>query len=175
MHDGAGWHGRLRLGILIHQFGEQGLVQRSPVHTDAHGGVVGNRDLDHLREIAVLLFLEADIAGIDAVFVQRPGAIRILGEQQVAIVVKVPHQRHGHVHLQEAFADFGHGGGGFFAVNCDADKFRAGAGQFSDLLCGAFHVCRIRVGHGLHDDGCAATDFDVTDIDAGRCAARMDG
>ena len=41
-----------------------------------------------------LLVLEADIAGIDAVLVERLGAGRMVGQQLVADVVEVADQRH---------------------------------------------------------------------------------
>ena len=47
------------------------------------------RRLDDGRELAVLLVLEADVAGIDAVLVERLGAGRIVGQQRVAVVVEV--------------------------------------------------------------------------------------
>ena len=53
------------------------------------------RHLDDGGELRVLLVLEADIAGIDAVFVERLGAGRMVGQQLVADVVEVADQRHG--------------------------------------------------------------------------------
>ena len=52
------------------------------------------RGLDDGAELAVLLLLEADIAGIDAVLVERLGAGRILGEELVADVMEVADDRH---------------------------------------------------------------------------------
>ena len=51
-------------------------------------------DLDDGRELPVALVLEADIAGIDAVFGERLGASRMLGEQRVAVIVEVADERH---------------------------------------------------------------------------------
>ena len=90
MHHVARILRRRRGGVLIHQIGSsKRLVERAPIDADAHRPVVLDRDLNHLREIAVLLLLEADVAGIDAVFRQRLGAGRMVGKQRVAVVVEV--------------------------------------------------------------------------------------
>ena len=69
-----------RLGVLVHQPRQQFLIERAPVDADAHRLVVFDRHLDDLRELRIALVLEADIAGIDAVFVERLGAARMLGQ-----------------------------------------------------------------------------------------------
>ena len=58
--------------------------------------------LDDLRELRIALVLEADIAGIDAVFVERLGAGGMIGEQLVADVMEVADHRHGDAHLAPA-------------------------------------------------------------------------
>ena len=66
--------GVLRLGparVLVHQLGEQLLVEAAPVDADAHRLVVARRRLDHLRELAVVLVALADVARVDAVLRQR--------------------------------------------------------------------------------------------------------
>ena len=71
--------GVLRLGaarVLVHQLGEQLLVEAAPVDADAHRLVVAHRRLDHLRELAVVLVALADVARVDAVLRQRLGAGR---------------------------------------------------------------------------------------------------
>ena len=74
--------------------GEQFLVQRTPIGADAHRLAVTDRGLDDGAELAVLLFLETDIARIDAVFVERLGAGRMVGQKLVADVVEVADDRH---------------------------------------------------------------------------------
>ena len=94
---------RLRArGVLVHQRGQQLLVERAPVGADAHRLAVADRDLDDRAELQVALVLEADIAGIDAVFVERLGAGRMIGEQLVADIVEVADQRHVHAALRAA-------------------------------------------------------------------------
>ena len=70
-----------RLRVLVHQARQQLLVERAPVDADAHRLVVLERQLDDGGELRVALVLEADVAGVDAVLVERLGAGRILGEQ----------------------------------------------------------------------------------------------
>ncbi len=80
------------------------------------------RQLDDVRELPVALVLEADVAGIDAVLVERFGAGRVLGQQLVADVVEVADERHAAAALHEPIADVRHGLGGFVAVDGDAHQ-----------------------------------------------------
>ncbi len=84
LHDGLMHHVPRVLGlgqrrVLVHQAGEQVLIEAAPVDADAHRLAVAHRDLDDLGELPVALVLEADIAGIDAVFGEaqrrRPDAL----------------------------------------------------------------------------------------------------
>ena len=70
----VGGLGELR--VLVHQAREQRLIERAPVDADAHRLAVAERQLDQRRELRVALLAEADVAGIDAVFVERLGARR---------------------------------------------------------------------------------------------------
>ena len=53
-----------------------------------------HRRLDDGAELPVLLVLEADIAGIDAVFVERLGASGMIGQELVADIMEIADQRH---------------------------------------------------------------------------------
>ena len=69
-----------RLGaarVLVHHLREQILVERAPVHADAHRLVVVDGDLDDRAKILVAA-LAADVARIDAVLRQRARAVRVL-------------------------------------------------------------------------------------------------
>ena len=151
---------------------QQFLIERAPIGADAHRLVVADRGLDDGAELPVLLVLEADIAGIDAVLVERLGAGRMLGQQLVADVMEVADQRHAHVHLGEPVADMRNRGRGLVAVDGDAHEFRAGAGERRDLPCGSLHIGGVGIGHRLHDDRGAAADRDAADIDGNRGVAR---
>ncbi len=152
-----------RGGVLVHQLGQKLLIERAPVRADAHRLVVLDRHLDDRGKLRVLLLAEADVAGIDAVLVERLGAGRVIGEQRVADVVEVADQRHVDAHLQKLFLDVRHGGGGFVAVDRDAHDLGARAVERGDLADGAVDVGRVGVGHRLHHDGCAAADFHIAD------------
>ena len=155
----------VRLGVLVHQMREQFLVERAPIGADAHRLVVPDRGLDDGAELPVLLFLEADIAGIDAVFVERLGAGRMIGEELVADIVEVADDRHVDVHLREPLLDVRHGGRGLVAVDGDAHDLGTGARQRRHLLRRRLDVGRVGIGHRLHHDGRAAADGDVADLD----------
>jgi hypothetical protein len=75
--------------VFIHQAREEILIQRSPVHADANGLVVVERDLDDLPKVFVASFA-ADVPRIDAILGQGLCAGRVFREQQVAVVVEVP-------------------------------------------------------------------------------------
>ncbi len=106
LHGGGG-DGMGRDGVLVHEAGQQFLVERAPVDPDAHRLVVAIGDLDERRELRIALGLEADIARIDAILRQRLGAGRMIGEELVADIVEVAHQRHVIAHRGEAVADDG--------------------------------------------------------------------
>ena len=149
--------------IFIHYSRQQILVEAAPVDADAHRLVVLAGQLDHLRELLVLFLAETDVTRVDAVLGQRLGAGRVLGQQTVAVVVKIADQRHVAVHPVEMLADFRHGGGGFRRIDGDAHQFRPGARQFGGLQGGGQVVGSIGVGHRLDDNRGAATDLDMAD------------
>ena len=155
----------LRL-VLVHQRSQQFLVERAPVDADPDRLVVADRHLDDGRELLVLLFLEADIARIDAVFRQRLGAFRVVGKQLVADIVEVADQRHGDAEPVEPLADAGHGGRALVAVDGDADDLGAGFRQRGDLRDRAVDIGGVRVGHRLDDDRRVAADHDAAHIHA---------
>jgi len=97
--------GLAEAAFLFHQLGEQLLVERAPIGADAHRLVVFVGDLDDVGELGVALVLETDIAGIDAVFVERLGAGRIFGEQLVADIMEVADQGRGDAALAQAVAN----------------------------------------------------------------------
>ena len=154
-----------RLGVLVHQVREQLLVERAPVGADAHRLVVLDRHLDDRGELLVLLVLEADVAGIDAVLVERLGAAGMLGEQLVADVVEVADDRDVDADLEQPLLDLGHGRGGLVAVDGDAHDLGAGLGEGRDLAHGAVDVRGVGVGHRLHHDRRAAAHRHVADLD----------
>ena len=84
----------------------------------------------------------------------------MIGQQLVADVVEIPHQRHANAKLGQPVADMGHGGGGLVPVNGDSHEFRTRPGEVRDLLDGALDVGGVRIGHGLHDNGGAAAHQD---------------
>jgi len=154
-----------RQRVFVHQLGQQFLIERTPVGADPDRLIILVGDLDDVAELAVALVLEADIAGIDAVFVERLGAGRVVGQELVADVMEIADQGRGDALLAQAVADVRHGGGGFLAVDRDAHHFRAGARQRGDLGDGAFDIGGVGIGHRLHDDRRAAADGDIADHD----------
>ena len=139
---------------------QQLLVERAPVRPDPHRLAVADGDLDDLAELQVALVLEADVARVDAVFIERLGARRMLGEQLVADIMEVADQRNRYAHRREPVADIGNGRRRLFAIDGQADEFRTGASERGDLPSRRLDVGGVGVGHRLDDDGSAAADFD---------------
>src|SRR5258708_3636003 len=116
-----------RLGVLVHQLGEQLLVERSPVHPDTHRLAVGDGHFHDLAEVGVVV-LGAHVAGVDTVLGERLRARRILGEQQVPVVVEVAND--GDVHLGHDRRD---GGRRSVVIDGDPHQLRARLGQGPNL------------------------------------------
>ena len=141
--------------------GQEVAVERAPVGADAHRLAVPDGGLDDGRELSVLLVLEADIARIDAVLVERLGAGRMIGQKLVADVMEIADERHVDSHLGQPVADVGHGGGRLVPVHRDAHDLRTRAGQRRHLPGRALDVGRVGVGHRLHDHRGPTADHDI--------------
>src|SRR6185295_15100835 len=81
------------IGVLLHLRDDKLLVERAAVDADPHRLAVVDGDLADRRELLVAAAAGADVAGIDAVLVEGAGAVRILRQQQVAVVVEVADER----------------------------------------------------------------------------------
>ncbi len=128
------------LGVLVHEPGQQFLVEGSPVRADAHRFVVFQRHLDDGGELPVPFVLEADIARIDAVFVERLGAGGVVGQQLVADIMKVADNRHVGAELPETVLDVRYGRGRRIAINGNAHQLGARCRQCGDLPRRAFDI-----------------------------------
>ena len=85
--------------------------------------------------------------------------------------MEIADQRHVDAKFAQPVANVRHGFSGFIAIDGDAHKFRAGAGEVSDLADGACNIGGIGVGHRLHNHRRAATDFDAADANRNRLVA----
>ena len=150
-------------GVLVHHPSQQSLVQGSPVDADAHGLVVLDGNTNHGAEIVVVLLADVDIAGIDAVLGEKPGAVGKLGQQQMAVVVEIADDGNGNALRFESPEDIGQGGGGGFRVDRDTDELRSRASERRNLPDGRGGVRRVRVGHGLNDDRMRSADQHASD------------
>ena len=148
-HDAACVPGLGPGRVLVHEPGQQVLVEAAPVDADAHRAVVFQRDLDHGLELPVALLAEADIARIDAVLGQRLGTGGMVGEQAVAVIVEVADQRHVAAGRIQPLADRRHRRGRGGRVDGDAHDLGAGVGQRPHLVRRGAGVRRIGIGHRL--------------------------
>ena len=89
----------------------------------------------------------------------------MIGQQLVADIVEVTHQRHVIAQHRQPVADDRHGRRRLVAVHRDAHDFRAGARQLHDLLDGRINIGGIGIGHGLHDNGGTTAHHHAANID----------
>src|SRR3981189_3127806 len=115
--------------------------------------------LDDGAELAVLLLLEADIARVDAVFVERLGAGRMVGEQLVADIVEVAAARDMPANLEQEFLDVGHGGPRLLATDGDAPDLGTGGRERRALLLLPAANAGVCSGRRLDHDRRAAADL----------------
>ena len=150
--------GRAAGTVLVHQAGQQLLVQAAPVDADANRLVPAHRGLDHLAELAVALVALADIAGVDPVLGQRLRAFRVVRQQAMAVVVEVADQRNVDAHAVELLPDMRHCLRCLWRVDGDAHQFGAGQCQLLDLDRSADDIGSVGIGHRLHAHRRIATD-----------------
>ncbi len=128
-------------------------------------------NLDHGAEVVIILAADGHVAGVDAVLRKGLGAIRILGQQQMSVVVEVADDGRVPALLRDALDDVRQRLCRFIVVHSDAHHLRAGARKCRDLLNGAFDVCGVGVRHRLNDDRRIGADADAPDLDGNSFAA----
>ena len=161
------------IGVFLHLAHDQLLIERAAIHADAHGLSVVARHFANGGELFIAALAGADVAGVDAVFVERLRALRILRQQDVAVVVEIADDGRVAAGIKQPLLDRRDGCGGLRDVYGPADELRTSFGQFDGLLECGFDIGRVRVGHGLDDDRRAAAHADLADLYAIRFAARM--
>ena len=160
-----------RARVLVHQRGQQLLVEAAPVDADAHRLAELDRALDHHGELRVVLRAAADVARVDPVFRERLRARGVLREQLVAVEMEVADQRRLAADRVEPVADGRHRVRGFGGVDGDADELGACVGERLHLRDRRGDVGRVGVGHRLDDDRRVAADRDVPHAHGARAAA----
>src|SRR5579859_2078453 len=171
--DVFGFFAEIFVGVFLHFGHDELLIQRAAVDADADRLSIVHSDFADSRKLFVATLACADVAGIDAVFVERFGAVWIFCEKNVAVVMEVSNDGDVAARGEKTFFDFGNRGGGFGDVDSPANDFGAGFGEIESLLERGFNVGGVRVGHGLDDDRSAAADLDVADFYAIGLVARM--
>ena len=115
--DFFGSFAEVLVGVFLHLAHDQLLIERAAIHADAHGLAVVARDFADGGELLVAPLAVADVAGIDAVFVERAGAIGIFREQDVAVVMKIADDGNVAAGIEQALLDFRNSRGGFRACS----------------------------------------------------------
>ena len=117
-------------------------------------------DLDHAGKIVIALRTGTHIAGIDPVLGQGLGAVRVLSQQAVPVVMKITTQGDGDAHPIELFAHCRDRLCCRWRVDRQADDLAPSRRQRLHLNRGPDDVGRIGIRHGLHDHRGAAADLD---------------
>ena len=92
----------------------------------------------------------------------------------MAVVVKIPHQRHIAAHAIQQLAYARHLRRCFRRIHSNAHQLRTRLGQLKYLLCRTSGIRRVSIGHGLHHYRRIATDGDLAHHDTLRNTARYD-
>jgi hypothetical protein len=154
------------IGVFLHLGDDQLLIERAAVNAYAYGPVVIDRDFADGGELLVAPPASADVAGVDAVLVERRGARRVARQQQVAVVVEVADERRRAAGVQHPPLDLGNGCSGLGQIHRDAHHLGPSFGELDALLRRGCRVRRIGHRHRLHDDRSAAANLDRADLDA---------
>jgi hypothetical protein len=181
--DGAHYHGVERhlsgilgfgeLGILIHHAGEQRRIERPPIDADPDWFLILNGHFDHGPEIVIGLSTDVHVSWIDAVFGQRAGAIGILLEKNVAVIVEIADDGHADAELLERIDDFRKRCRRVFGIDRHADQLRAGLRQRHHLIDRGRNIGRIGIGHGLYDNRMITPDLHTANVHHDRLTAGL--
>src|SRR5262249_54246884 len=128
--DVFGFLAEIFVGVLLHFGHDELLIKRAAIDADADWFAVVHRDFADGRKLFVTALARADVAGIDAVFVERFGTVWIFGEENVAVVMEVADDGDVAARVEKALFDFGNGGSGFWDVYGPANDFGASFGEF---------------------------------------------
>ena len=164
-HHVAGVTRRRRPCVGVHQLGQDGLVERTPVDPDPDRLPIVIGDLDDRREMLVVA-LRAHVPGVDPVLGERGGGLRVVGQQLVPVVVEVADDRHVDAEATDLADHLRDSRGRFVGVDRHAHELRAGVCQARDLDRGRVGIGGVGVGHRLDDDRMGGPDEHAADIDA---------
>ena len=143
------------------------MVERSPVDANTYRLAVINRHLHDRLEIFIAM-LAPHIPWVDSVLREKRRCLRVSGEELMAVVVEVAHDRRREAIIRKPLHDLRDRRRSRIIVDGDAHKLAAGACQMRNLRCGTCGVGGIGVGHGLHHDRVRRTDEHAANRDA-RC------
>jgi hypothetical protein len=174
VHYLAGIPGIRTRGVLVHQPGQQILVERAPVYSDSHRLLVLSSDLDHRLKILVVMAARSDVPGVDSILRKCLRAIRVLLEQDMPVVVEVPDYRDTNSLLAEPLDDMRHGLRGLTGIDRDANQLGAGTREIGDLFGCGFYIDGVGIGHRLDDDRVASADAHAVHVYGDRLSS-LDG
>ena len=165
--DVVGVLAEVAVGVLLHLRHDQLLVEGAAVDADAHRLAVIDRDLADGRELLVAPLAGADVAGIDAVLVERVARTR--GSASAA-GGRCSESRRSAARCSRRRACgcliSGTAAAASGRLTVTRTISEPGLPQLDALLRGRAGIRRVGHRHRLHDDGRAAADGDVADLHA---------
>ena len=170
--DLLGGETEVPVGVLLHLAHDEVLVERPAIDADAHRLPVADRGPADRRELLVTPLAGPDVPWVDPVLVESLGALRVLRQEDVAVVMEIADERGRASREQEPALQGRHGLRRFRQVHRHAKQLGSGLPQFQALLQGRVDIRRVGVAHRLHDDGRAASDADSADVHANRLVTR---
>ena len=164
--------GRGQRRVGVHHLREQRLVERAPVHADAHRLPVRIACSTMVVKLASRCLVPT-LPGLIRYLASASRALRVAGEEQVPVVVEVAHDRHGHAARARAprrCRGTAFAASSLFTVTRTSSL--PGAPERRHLPDRGLHVGGVGVGHRLHDHRVAAADLHPAHVhrDAPSCA-----
>ena len=156
-----------RCGVLLHQFRQEILVERPPVHTNAHRFAMVDRHLDDRLEVLVAV-LAPHVARIDSILGEEFCCLRVRGKQLMAVVVKVPNDWRREPIIRQSLHDLGDCCSRCIIVHRNSYDLTSSACEVSNLCRGAGSIRGVGVGHRLHHDRVGGAHHHATYGDARR-------
>ena len=127
------------------------MVERSPVHTNAHRFAVINRYLDDRLEVLITM-LAPHVAWVDSILGEEFCCLRVRGEELMAVVVKVSNDGCREPIIRKSLHNLGDRCGRCIIVHRNSYHLTSSAREMSNLCRSAGSIRGVGVGHRLHHD-----------------------
>ena len=105
------------------------------------------------------------VSWIDPVFCYRTSHLWVFREEDVTVIVEVPHDRSSISLLSQTTDDLWGSFGSCLGIDSDTDDLRSSIGELYDLSKSRFDIASRSIRHRLDDDRMIRSTWDVSDHD----------